>query len=136
MNTSNLGKNSSGEWVPMGATTDSAGNPASNAVISDGAAVGPASADTDDVSFTQAFTSSSAGDTLTTLLSGLSAGDIIRCFADQDCYIRFNDADENASSSSMYFPAGTELIKIPTGATHMEVIRVSADGTLYVTKVS
>lgn len=36
MNTNNLGKNSADEWVPMGATTDSTGAPAGNAVLSSG----------------------------------------------------------------------------------------------------
>ncbi len=35
MNTNNLGKDSSGEWSPMGAATDSAGNPATPIVDPD-----------------------------------------------------------------------------------------------------
>ena len=127
--------------------TDSSGNPASNVVLGDsGAAVGPAvtvaaAPDTNDECHTMPFTSTANTDELNaspteTTANGLVAGDIIRCYADQDCYIRFDDAATAADTSSMYFSAGTELIKIPDGVTHISVVRVSADGTLYITKVS
>jgi hypothetical protein len=123
-------------------TNDSRGRTVIPAVLYDGAAVGPAvtvttDPDTNDECHTMAFTAAANTDALSgaTTTNGLKPGDIIRCFADQDCYIRFDDAATAATTSSMYFSAGTELLRIPADCTHISVLRVSADGTLYITKV-
>ena len=85
------------------------------------------------------YTDTSVNTALSSLISGLVAGDTIRIYAPTDVYINFaSDALETppASSASMYFAAGTEKIGIPDSATHINVVRVTSNGTLNVAKVT
>lgn len=85
------------------------------------------------------YTDTNVNTELDTLISGLSAGDTIRIYAPTDCYVNFsadNLETPPASSASMYFPAGIEKLTIPPGALYINVLRVSTNGTLNITKVS
>lgn len=62
----------------------------------------------------------------------LPSGGRVRLFSTTDCYIKFGDVTVSADSNSLFFEAGTEYIKVPTGATHIAAKRYTLDGGLYI----
>lgn len=69
----------------------------------------------------------------TTARVALPAGDVVRIASTTDCYIRFGDSSVEAAATDAVFPIGSEFLKVPSGATHMAFIRVTADGVISVT---
>lgn len=57
---------------------------------------------------------------------------VIRVAAVNDCYIAFGNSGVVASGSSHFFPKGSELFKVPSGATHMAVIQHTTGGVVSV----
>ena len=113
--------------------------------VADGVSIGgasepavtvPADPDTNDDSGKIAYSTATTTAITAITTNGLAIGDSIRCFASTDCYIRFDDQATAATSGSMYFAAGTEILKIPVGATHMSVIQVTTGGNLFITKLA
>lgn len=70
------------------------------------------------------------------LPSGVIGDDeILRLACNQHCYVTFGDSSVTASSSDVYFPAGVETVKVPTGATHIAAIRETDDGIMSITEL-
>ena len=65
----------------------------------------------------------------------LPSGSNIRLFALTDCFIAFGDSSVSADNTSAFFEAGTEIMKVPTGATHIAAKQYTLGGTLYITGV-
>jgi len=66
----------------------------------------------------------------------LPAGRMVRIFAMTDCFIEFGDATVTADNTSMFFEAGTEVMRVPSGATHVAVKRYALNGGLYISGVN
>lgn len=62
-----------------------------------------------------------------------ASSDVVRLCATADCYIRFGDSAVNAANSDAIFVKGAEILKIPTGATHLAFLQVSTGGSISVT---
>lgn len=77
---------------------------------------------------TNAVLTYTAGSNSVALPSGTKA----RLFAMTDCFIEFGSASVSATETSTFFEAGTEIMKIPSGATHLAVSRYLTNGALYV----
>lgn len=58
---------------------------------------------------------------------------IVRVAAVNDCYIAFGNSGVVASGASSLFPKGSELLKVPAGATHIAVIQHTTGGAVTVT---
>lgn len=64
---------------------------------------------------------------------------VISLYATEDIYLRFGDSSVTATSSDHFFPAGV-YYDVSLGdeanghATHIAVLRVSGDGTLYISE--
>lgn len=58
---------------------------------------------------------------------------VVRVAAVNDCYINFGTSGVTASGTSVFFPKGSELFKVPAGATHMAVIQHTTGGVVSVT---
>jgi hypothetical protein len=59
--------------------------------------------------------------------------DVVRIATNTDCYVLFGDNTVVATNLCMFFPAGSEVFRIPTGTTNVAFIRSSADGTASIT---
>ena len=66
----------------------------------------------------------------------LPSGRMVRLFAMTDCFIAFGDATVTADNTSMFFEAGTEVMRVPSGATHVAVKRYALNGGLYISGVN
>lgn len=77
---------------------------------------------------TNAVLTYTAGSNSVALPSGTKA----RLFAMTDCFIEFGSSSVSATETSTFFEAGTEIMKIPSGATHLAVSRYLTNGALYV----
>jgi len=60
----------------------------------------------------------------------------LRVFSMTDCFIKFGDSSVIADNTSMFFGAGTEIMRIPSGATHIAVKRYALNGGLYISGVN
>jgi len=58
---------------------------------------------------------------------------VVRVAAVNDCYIAFGTSGVTASGTSVFFPKGSELFKVPATATHMAVIQHTTGGVVSVT---
>ena len=65
----------------------------------------------------------------------LPSGAFVRLFAMTDTFINFGDNTVTARDTDTFFEAGTEILDVPTDATHIAAIRYTLDGGLYVTGV-
>ena len=66
----------------------------------------------------------------------LPSGTSVRLFSMTDCFIEFGDASVTATNNSMFFEAGTEVITVPSAATHIAVKRYTLNGGLYISGVN
>ena len=66
-----------------------------------------------------------------------SGSELIRCAATGNCHLIFGvGSAPTATSSEMIFPTGSEILVVPTGATHFAVIQAgAATGSFSVTQV-
>ena len=60
-------------------------------------------------------------------------GQVVRLRATSDCYVRFSQTGENATSSDMYLEANKPEIFSLREDKYVSAIRVTTDGTMYVT---
>lgn len=61
---------------------------------------------------------------------------VVRLAASGTCWIKFGTAGLSATTSDILFPAGAEIMKIPTGATHIACIQDgAATGSLSITGI-
>ena len=79
--------------------------------------------------------------TMTVVESGsncveLPSGTYIRLFSMTDCFIEFGDEYTVADNQSMFFEAGTEIVRVPSAATHLAVKRYTLNGGLYISGVN
>ena len=65
-----------------------------------------------------------------------AAGNKARIFTMTDCFINFGSSSVTADETSMFFEAGTEIMRVPTGDTHIAVQRYTSDGGLYISGVA
>ena len=63
----------------------------------------------------------------------LGAGVVFRFAATQDCYLEFGGASVDATTSSMYFPAGVETFVVPDSVTHVAYINNGTAGIMTIT---
>lgn len=68
--------------------------------------------------------------------AALPSGRMVRLFAMTDCYIAFGDSSVTADSGSLFFAAGTEVMRVPSTATHIAAMRYALDGGLYISGVN
>lgn len=66
----------------------------------------------------------------------LPEGRRIRVFSLTDCYINFGDLTVSADETSLFFEAGTEILNVPSGVTHIAAQRYTLDGGIYVSGIS
>ena len=64
---------------------------------------------------------------------------VISIYATEDIFLRFGDSSVTATTSDHFFPAGlyydVSLGEVANGhATHLAVLRVTADGTVYISE--
>lgn len=66
-----------------------------------------------------------------------TGAEVIRCSATGNCYLKFGfGSAPTATTSDMLFPSGSEILVLPTGATHFAVIQAGAStGIFSMTKV-
>jgi hypothetical protein len=69
----------------------------------------------------------------TTARVALPTDDVVRVAASTDCYIRFGNSTVNAATSDALFVKGSELFKVPYGATHLAFIQLATGGVISVT---
>lgn len=63
-----------------------------------------------------------------------SGPQVVRLAATGNCWIKFGDGTVTATTSDTLFPAGVEVVKIPTGVTHIAAIQDGAStGSLSIT---
>lgn len=61
--------------------------------------------------------------------------DVFRLAATENCFVNFGDDTVTAATTDIFFPAGVETIKVPTGATHIAAIDAGTNGILSVTEM-
>ena len=66
----------------------------------------------------------------------LPAGRMVRLFAMTDCFIEFGSSTVTADNTSLFFEAGTEVMRVPSTATHIAVKRYALNGGLYISGVN
>jgi hypothetical protein len=59
--------------------------------------------------------------------------DVVRVACAADCYVAFGNSAVTASSADALFLKGVEVFRIPTAASHLAFIQVSAAGAITVT---
>ena len=64
----------------------------------------------------------------------LPTGTRVRLFAMTDCYIKFGTSSVDASDGT-YFEAGTEILEVPSTATHIAAKRYTINGGLYISGI-
>ena len=62
----------------------------------------------------------------------LPEGSKMRIFSMTDCFLAFGTSTVEATNSSTFFEAGTEILHVPQSATHIAVKRYTLNGGLYV----
>ena len=75
--------------------------------------------------------------TATTASGILDPNTTYRFAATEDCYFRLKETNDGAVSSAdtLFFGGIPEIFQTTSNAIHLGAIRVSADGSLYVTKM-
>jgi len=66
----------------------------------------------------------------------LPAGRMVRLTALSDCYIRFGTEGVVADNKSLFFEAGSEVMRVPSGATYISVMRYTTNSGLYISGVN
>lgn len=66
----------------------------------------------------------------------LPSGRMVRLFSMTDCYINFGGSTVTSDESSMFFEAGTEVLRVPSGATYIAAVRYALNGGLYISGVN
>lgn len=64
-----------------------------------------------------------------------SGAELVRIGATQDCYIEFGNGSVTASGSSIFMPKGSEIFRVPDGATHIAALQFNAGGQCSVTRM-
>lgn len=65
-----------------------------------------------------------------------SGADLVEIAVTEDAYIEFGlTGTTAASSSSMFFPKGVAVYRVPIGATHLAHIRDTTNGRISITKL-
>jgi len=59
---------------------------------------------------------------------------IVSVYADQDVYLKFGDDTVTATTSDHFFPGSVYYDFALRGKTHLSVLRVTDDGTVYVSE--
>lgn len=62
-----------------------------------------------------------------------SGAEVVRIAVSQDCYIAFGDVSVTATSADILMLRGVEVMKVPSGATYIAYLQVSAAGRISVT---
>lgn len=58
---------------------------------------------------------------------------VVRVAAVNDCYIAFGVGSATASGTTPFFPKGSEMFKVPAGATHFACIQHTIGGAVSLT---
>lgn len=61
--------------------------------------------------------------------------EVVRVASTVDCWFRFGDGSVVAAGTDSFFAKGSEIFKIPSGATHIAAIQTSAGGTMSITRM-
>ena len=62
--------------------------------------------------------------------------EVVRLAGNNNCHINFGTSGVTATTSSMLFPTGAEIFKVPAGATHVACIQSGAvTGSVTITKM-
>lgn len=70
------------------------------------------------------------------LPSGVGERDIVRVAGNAACFVRFGDSSVIAAGTDALFPVGTEVFRVPPGATHLAVVQDGAvTGILTITEM-
>jgi len=74
---------------------------------------------------------------VSTILPGaLAEGRVYRFMCTEHCYLEFGTGSATATTSSQLEPVGGGFAKIPDGATHYAVVRVSTNGIASMSEIA